>query len=438
MLLTKKYKPKTLTQIIGNDTEIKKIITWALDWQRGKKGKPLLIYGSTGVGKTSVAYALKHQFDWEILELNASDIRNKENTEKIIGIASENKSLFNNIRIILIDDVDKMSSTKDRGGTSAIATFIKTSKQPIILTVDDLWDRKISTLRNICTKIHLKKINRNSLKKYLNYIVEKESIDIAQEDIEKIVNVNSGDVRACLNDLQARNISSVRDRQISVFDALHKIFKTKNFSEIREASFNIDLDHDMFKLWIDENIPREYEKPEDICNAFEYLSKADLFDGRIIKRQYWGFLRYSTDLMTIGVALSKEEPYKKFILYNFPNYIQKMSATKSKREINKQISKKLKYRIRGSTKKIQDSFYIFSKLLQNNIKSGMQFYRLDISEVSYILGISETGVKKLLKQQESIKTPKETKKVKELDKPCEKEKLIENYSSNSQLNQFFK
>lgn len=433
VLLTEKYKPKSLTQIIGNDKEIKKIIMWALDWQRGKVEKPLLIYGPTGVGKTSVAYALKHQFDWELLELNASDIRNKINTEKTVGVAAETMSLFGKTRLILIDDVDKMSSTKDRGGTPVISSFLKTSKQPIILTADDLWDKKIASLRSLCGKIQFKKVNNSSIQKYLISIAEKENINISREIIEEIVSINSGDVRASLNDLQARNISVFRDKQINVFDALRIVLKTTNFTEARNVSFTVDLDHEMFKLWIDENIPREYEKAQDIAKAYNNLSRADIFDGRILKRQYWGFLRYSTDLMTAGVALSKKEKYKKFTGYAFPSYIQKMGSSKTKRATNKQISLKLKKYLKGSTRKIEDSFEIIASILKKNMREGIKFYRLDISDAAYILGVSEAQIKKIMKEE----TQSEDQSIKIKKKQPTKEIVLIEDNTNNQLTQFF-
>ncbi|MFA5381663.1 MAG: replication factor C large subunit [Candidatus Micrarchaeia archaeon] len=407
MLLTEKYKPKSITQIIGNQEEIKKVITWALNWQRGTVGKPLLIYGPTGVGKTSVAYAVSNQFDWDLLELNSSDTRDKENTQNTMGLASENSTLFGKNRLILIDDVDKMSSTKDRGGTSVITNLIKTSKHPIILTADDLWDKKISSLRSICTKINLKKINNSTLKKYLKYISNEEGIEVSEEQIEKIISLNSGDVRASLNDLQAKNFTSNRDKQINVFDALRIIFKTNNYQEVKDASFNVDIDHDTFKFWIDENIPKEYEKINEIAKAFDYLSKSDVFDGRIYKRQYWGFLRYSTDLMTAGVSVSKEKKYNKFTAYSFPSFIQKMGASKSKRASNKEIAGKLKKHLHGSNKKIIESIEVVSDILKSNLNKAMEFYNLDAEEAAYILGVSEAQIKKMLKSEEKPKIKKD-------------------------------
>ena len=45
----------------------------------------------------------------------------------------------------------------------------------------------------------------------------------------------------------------------------------------------------------------------------------DVFDGRIKRRQYYGLLKYSSILMTYGVAAAKKEKYKNLIVYSAIN-----------------------------------------------------------------------------------------------------------------------
>ena len=60
------YKINSLNEIVGQDTS--KI----LKWFENPRKKSLLIYGPTGVGKTSSAYALAKEKNLEILEINSS------------------------------------------------------------------------------------------------------------------------------------------------------------------------------------------------------------------------------------------------------------------------------------------------------------------------------------------------------------------------------
>ena len=81
---------------------------------------------------------------------------------------------------------------------------------------------------------------------------------------------------------------------------------------IAEIPVKEDLDESF--LWLEENLPKEYEG-KDLERAFDCLSRADVFKGRIRRWQHWRFLVYINDLMTAGIALSKDEKYKKVISY---------------------------------------------------------------------------------------------------------------------------
>ena len=105
------------------------------------------MYGPTGIGKTISAYALANEMDLEILEVNASDIRNKEQIEQKIGSAIGQQSLFFKQKLILIDEIDGLSGTKDRGGLLAITNMLEKSSFPIILTATNPWDYKFNKLR---------------------------------------------------------------------------------------------------------------------------------------------------------------------------------------------------------------------------------------------------------------------------------------------------
>ena len=91
-----KYQPKTAKDIHGNREALEKI-------RRGILAKqPLLVYGPIGSGKTSSVLALARDFDYEILEVKASDSRNKEQIETIVGRSLQQQSLFHRGKIILV------------------------------------------------------------------------------------------------------------------------------------------------------------------------------------------------------------------------------------------------------------------------------------------------------------------------------------------------
>src|SRR3989344_3959348 len=136
-----KYKPKTLKEIYGQDLAIKKLKANVL------KKTPTLLHGDVGTGKTSSVYALANELQYEILELNSSDFRNKEQINSIIGGAIQQQSLFKKGKIILVDELDGISGTKDRGGLQALMKLIPEIRTSLVLVSNDIWDNKFSTLR---------------------------------------------------------------------------------------------------------------------------------------------------------------------------------------------------------------------------------------------------------------------------------------------------
>jgi replication factor C large subunit len=275
----------------------------------------------------------------------------------------------------------------DRGGMGELADLVKEARIPVVMTANVTSDPKMKTLRQFVRQVQMKKVAPSDIAHLMKKIIEKENIKISEEMVNKIATGCSGDVRSALNDMES-SMFNIRDRKVDEKAVLRTIFKSSTLSGARFASSIMDMDKDMLKLWLDENIAREYEDRQEIADAFQWLSKADVFDGRIMNRQYYGYLRYSMTLMTAGVGLSKKQKYAKISDYQFPLYLVEMSRSMFTRHMAKSIATKIGKMVHTSSKRIIPQLGFYANLVKRDAERAKIFYSLTDDELEFLMGIA--------------------------------------------------
>jgi len=358
---TLKYQPKRTNEIIGQDNAIKKLKDFVVNFKKQRKNAAL-VYGPSGVGKTISVHALANELDLEILEVNASDVRNSEQINSMIGSAVGQMSLFSKGKIILVDEVDGLSGTKDRGGLLAIIKLIEKSSFPLILTITNPWDYKFNKLRRKTEMIGFEPLDYLEIFKILGKICKNEKIKYEDMILKSLARRAGNDARAAINDLQTLAFETKeltknsleelgeRNQQDSILNALFKIFKSTDPNVAIGAFDNVKENLDEQLLWLDENLPKEYTNPEDLAKAYDKLSKADVFNRRIKRWQHWRFLVYINALITAGIAVSKKEKYKHHIQYKPTGKLLKLWWAKQKSMKKKAIAEKIGEKTHTSTK----------------------------------------------------------------------------------------
>jgi len=140
-------------------------------------------------------------------------------------------------------------------------------------------------------------------------------------------------------------------------------------------------------LWLDENLPHEYKNPEDIANAYDCLSKADIYKRRIRRRQYYRFMVYINAFLTAGIATSKEQKYSTPPNYKESKRILKMWISNMKHSKKKSIASKISEKSHSSQKQILKSLipHLQNMTRNNKFKENLiQEYELDESDVSWL------------------------------------------------------
>ncbi|MGZ4846739.1 MAG: replication factor C large subunit [Halobacteriota archaeon] len=363
MDLVEKYRPRTLLEVRGNHKAVEELRKWALNWPLEKTAA--LLYGKPGTGKTSAAVALANDMGWQVLELNASDKRTQGAINVTAGVASRNASLQNAQKLILLDEIDNLHGNSDRGGAKAVTELVKKTREPVILTANDLYGVS-STLRGHCKLIAFLAISEESAQKALVDIWHNERRDVlrANEAVADLmtrlgqperVSRDAAELEAISADLETLT-DSVRDletlgemlsnvdRSLSAVDmvSIQQIVKNAR-GDLRSAITDFqayvggdqmetasrDRAHTPFDLmrsiFSDTDAIKPLiisygvdETPEDLIHwvdenlprslkdgalsrAFQVLRRADVYLGRTRKRQNYGLWRYAAELMTSGV-----------------------------------------------------------------------------------------------------------------------------------------
>ena len=372
-----KYRPKSLSEILGNPSAVREMARWAEEWEhKTPRKKAILLYGAAGTGKTSAALALARDMGWSVVELNASDIRNAQTIKESVAVGAVNETFTvtgeflsskdGGRKLIVIDEADSLyergggeggGDALDHGGRRAVYDLIRDTKQPVILIVNDVYaltkDVLGAQIKKIVHMINFKRISRSTVAKRLMEMARLEEIALEPEAAEKLAGKSGGDMRASVNDLQSISIgrervlstdlASVgsRDNEDTIYDLLGTIFGGMSGRSAYELAINVDETPDTMILWIDENLPGAYRNYDDLARAYECLSRADIYLSRASRKNSYRLWAYASYMMTGGVALSKKARYSSFHRFEFPRWLISMSRTKKMRGTRKDLASKL-------------------------------------------------------------------------------------------------
>ena len=373
---TQKYSPSKLSEIAGQPSAVLAVLRFVELFASSKK-KALLLYGPSGVGKTCLVKALAEEFNYELVEMNASQFRDAGSVKQILGPASKQASLFGTKKIILVDDVDSMSGKKDRGGVSEIAEVVAETKFPIILTATDAHADKLKPLRQIVNSIELKQIDSAAIVMKLKEICSAEKISYEEIALKKLTAFADGDMRAAINDLQMLTEGKKdlkdsdinlfgRERESDVMEVLKLVFNAKSTAQIFDKFDHLDLKIEEFLLWLEDGVTKEYSYLQEFAYAYNNLADADIFLHRIMRRQHWRFFVYAKLLALAGVNKARISANKKVVSYGTygkPDLLLKIWSAAAKRKKMQGIAEQTSNKMHTSARRIQQAFWKYYEFM---------------------------------------------------------------------------
>jgi replication factor C large subunit len=380
--LAEKYAPANSSEIVGQTLGLTKVKEFLLRGKRPKKA--MMLFGPTGVGKTCSISVIARELGFDIVRLTPEDVVDEDYLLNAVTTAS----IFGNNKLILIDELESFPASM----LSKLLGAIRRSRFPIVLVALDFWSHQFRHLRPLCEAVEFKKLLPSQILARLSKVAEKEGIVADKGMLNNIANSSDGDLRVALNDMgllsKGYMEQPVRDAKIDVFSALQKLFRSENAENASNILDSVDMDFEMMRMWVAENIANEYKTPEEIAGAYDKLSRSDVFSGRIRRRQHQGLFYYANLLATAGVSSSKRTRKSGFVRYARPGKLSKLYESKQDRELVGSVSRKLSRRTHSSTKIVERDYLTLLKfMLRTNQSSAVvRDMGLDKEEVVLLSG----------------------------------------------------
>jgi DNA polymerase III delta prime subunit len=253
MLWVEKYRPQKVEDCILPEN----IKTTFQEYVNRKEIPNLLLSGTAGVGKTTIAKALCNEVGCDYIVINGSDESGIDVLRNKIKNYASSVSLSGGRKVVIIDEADYLNPNSTQPALrGAIEEFA--SNCSFIFTCN-FKNRIIDPIHSRCTVVDFK-VNGNKAKlasqffKRVEWILSEENIEYEKEVVAAVITKHFPDNRRILNELQRYSVSGRIDKGIlsSVSDVqineLIKSLKDKDFSSARKWATN-NLDNDPSRIF---------------------------------------------------------------------------------------------------------------------------------------------------------------------------------------------
>jgi replication factor C large subunit len=332
---SEKYRFKNIDQFVGNEQSRLDVIKWIKTWIKGTK--PLIIVGAPGTGKTSFITSVVHYFNYDLVELNASDFRNKANLENIINPLLSNDSIFGKKILLFLDEVDGISGRDDSGGLPFLISVLKNSNIPIIMAANSK-NSKLKELIKNSKMVEFYPLSPFSMYFLLQNLLAIENRSLELDQKLKLVEKSNGDVRTLLNlvqsELQGEYESFKKiSKNFPVEDCVNLFFSAENISKAKMILIQSDIIYlspkfgsspeermrDIVYAIFSSIVANEKRiSIMDMAKILDALSQVDLYVNKIYENRNWHLLRYANDLFVSRLFYVTRGISVKYSQYNIP------------------------------------------------------------------------------------------------------------------------
>lgn len=271
--ISEKYRPNNYFDLIGNPRLNREIAMWLANAKRGESCKPALFSGPPGSGKSSCARVLASMNRLRPYFINASCERSGPELLKKILDATKTKSsieacklcesglktahkCFSKESLVILDEIDGVNlNEKNNAITFLIEKLFEAKSQsrnskPIIFICNNVYQKGLAGLRKHCEHFKFRRDEESVLQR-LKEIVERENVQLGENDLHKIAKNFDFDIRVILNFLDlgnanlkgsdlSLNLANFNDRFNDYFEYLNSLFFSND--KIKNSAYSDFLD----------------------------------------------------------------------------------------------------------------------------------------------------------------------------------------------------
>jgi replication factor C small subunit len=258
-LWTEFYRPKTIQDYVFRDENQRlQVATWIKE----KSFPHLLLSGSPGVGKTTLAKILINEVEieeYDVLEINASRERGiDEVRDKITTFIS--MIPFGSFKVVLLDEADALTPAAQAAMRGVMEEYHQTAR--FILTAN-FPNRIIPAIHSRCQGFHIEKVDPTEFTARAATILINENIEFDLDTLDTFVKITYPDLRKCINLLQQNCRNSVLHSPNTTDSGMSDwrtkmvaLFKAGKFREARQlicSSAQSNEMEDIYK-WLYQNL----------------------------------------------------------------------------------------------------------------------------------------------------------------------------------------
>lgn len=281
-LWVEKYRPRTINTCILSEEHKK----YFANLVKNGEIQNLLLCGSAGTGKTTVARALCEELNSDYIIINGSEESGIDVLRTKIKQFASTVSFTGNTKVVILDEADYLNPNSTQ---PALRGFIEefASNCRFIFTCN-FKNRIIAPLHSRCAIVEFKIPKAEKQKIAIEFfnriigILEEENILFDKKVVARVIEKHFPDFRRVLNELQKYSQSGSIDEGIltNLADAnmqeLTEALKDKDWKKMRVWVVN-NLDNDpatLFRKIYDSIVPLTNQVPQLVLTIADYQYKA--------------------------------------------------------------------------------------------------------------------------------------------------------------------